>query len=195
MPFVDFEQVKKDTTFEKAISLLGLEMKKAGSQFRGPCPRCKSGGERALVITPLKGFYCFSQQGGGDVIALVAHIKDCSVKEAAQFLVNGTGTSKSTGTSRQVTVPEGATAKEGTKTFPPLTYLESDHDAVHAVGFSPEFAAKHGIGFANKGILRGTVAIPFRDEHGNLLGYLGATELKLPADFTPNVINFGKKSA
>jgi hypothetical protein len=36
---------------------------------------------------------------------------------------------------------------------------------------------------------------PFRDESGNLLGYIGVQEAALPADFTPNVVSLDKKRA
>jgi len=183
--FIDFDDLKKRVTLEDAMKLLGLTMKQSNNQFRGPCPTCKDGGPRALVITPGKGFYCFTAKAGGDQIALAAHIKGISAKEAAKFLA---------GDSPRETVPESATREEGTKTLAALTYLDPEHDAVTAVGFAPEFCKKHGIGYAPKGLMRGTVAIPFRDEHGTLLGYVGVQEATLPPDFTPNVVAF-KKSA
>ncbi len=45
--FIDFEEIKKTVSLEDAIAKLGLEMKKSGKQFRGPCPVCRSG-ESAL---------------------------------------------------------------------------------------------------------------------------------------------------
>ena len=61
-----------------------------------------------------------------------------------------------------------------------LDYLEPTHPSVEAAGFDPEEAAKLGIGYASKGLMRGTVAVPIRDEHGTLLGYIGITEARLP---------------
>lgn len=191
--YLDFEEIKKSTPFEKAMNLLGLEMKKAGSQFRGPCPKCKSGGERALVVTPQKGWYCFALQAGGDVIALTAHIKDCSAKDAAQFLAGGNCTSTTTSTRNSKLVPESVSGDE-TKKFAPLAYLEPAHMAVDALGFCTDFSAKHGIGYAPRGTMKGYVLIPFRDDLGNLLGYVGVQECKLPASFTPNVVEFKKQA-
>ena len=81
-----------------------------------------------------------------------------------------------------------------------LPRLDAAGGALFALSYDPvavlrPFAEKHGLGYAPKGILRGTVAIPFRDEQGNLLGYIGITEAKLPADFTPNVVSLDKKRA
>src|SRR5207302_3432444 len=57
--------------------------------------------------------------------------------------------------------------------------VEHDHPAVEAVGFDPETAERLGIGFAAKGMMRGTVAIPIRTTEGVLVGYIGITEARL----------------
>lgn len=181
MKFVDFDEVKRSVSFGQAISLLKLTMQQHGQQWRSACPACKKGGDRALVITEGKGFFCFASHKGGDVIALAAHIRDCNVKDAAAFLAK---------TTVPVTVPKKEDEAEGLQ---PLTYLEHDHAAVLAVGFDPDVAKRLGIGYASKGIMRGTVAIPVRDENGTLLGYVGVEEARLPADFMGgNVVSLRK---
>ena len=88
MPFIDFGELKERVRIEDAIPKLGLHLKQRNGQWRGPCPVCQTGGDRALVVTPAKqAFYCFGGKTGGDVIALVAHIRDCGMKEAADFLL------------------------------------------------------------------------------------------------------------
>ena len=59
---IDFTELKQHVTIERATELLGVNLKKAGAQLRGPCPICKDGGDRAFVVTPTKGlFYCFGK--------------------------------------------------------------------------------------------------------------------------------------
>lgn len=188
--YQDFDAVKREVSIEQAAQKLGLELKKSGmAQFRCACPACPNAGPRALVITPAKGFYCWGAKKGGDQIALVVHVMNLSVKDAAAFLVGNQRTSSST-------VPESGGGREGNRTLTPLTYLEPEDPAVEAIGFSVEFAKTHGIGFAPKGVVRGSVAIPFRDEHGTLLGYIGVQELTyIPPSFTPNVVPFEKKAS
>lgn len=186
--FIDFGELKLRVNIEQAAQMLGLVMKPAAHQLRGVCPACK-GTNRQLVITPAKGaFYCFGASAGGDLIALVAHAKGIAVKEAAAFIAEaagiGTGTSTVKSTVRQ-TEPEPTRNEKGLQ---PLAYLKSEHEAVEAIGFDPAVAKRLGIGYAPKGIMRGTVAVPVRDEHGVLQGYIGITEAKLPADFTLNVV-------
>lgn len=189
MPYVDFAELKSRMTITQVAELLGLKTKPAGHQLRAPCPACQSGGDRALVITPEKElFYCFAAREGGDLIKLAAHVWNCTVPEAAQKLSGG-------GTVR--TVPK----ESGTSTVPKealkaLDYLDSDHELVVACGFSPTVAKALGIGYAPKGIMRGTVAIPIRDEHGTLQGYIGVTEpLALPKDFMSNVVPLRKTAS
>lgn len=168
MSYIDFEAIKAQVKIEDVIPKLGLDMKKNGKQYRSECPACNSGGDRSLVATPdKKAFYCFAAQKGGDVIAFVAHVRGCGQKEAAQFLAGDT-------------VPPEKEKPREERGFKPLDYLEPDHDAVIAFGLDPDDAARIGAGYAKRGVMRGTVAIPVRDATGRLLGYLGCTEAVLP---------------
>lgn len=188
MPFIDFEEVKNAVSFEATLSHLSLDLKKSGNQWRGPCPACASGGDRALVVTEGKGFFCFALKKGGDQISLVAHVLGISVKDAAAELAERAGmvpSRKGTVPSRTVPGSEGA----GGSKLSPLSYLEPEHDAVLALGFDPEVAKALGIGYAPRGVCRGSIAVPIRDEKGNLLGYLGVQDITyLPPDFQTNVV-------
>lgn len=186
MSFVDFEELKNRVQLSDAAQMLGLKMQKSGAQLRGACPSCRSGGPRALVITESKGWFCFAAHRGGDVIALTAHIRNVSVKDAAKWLADQTIPS---------TVPKEKKGESGVKAMTPLQYLEHDHDAVKALGFDPEFCKHHGIGYAGRGVARGHVLVPFRDEKGQLLGYIGVTDVWIPPNFMTNIVPFGKKSA
>ena len=197
--FIDFQEIKKTVTIEQAAALLGLQLKASGQQMRGPCPACKAGGDRALVITPAKqAFYCFGSGQGGDVIGLAAHIRNCTMKEAAEFL-SGTGGNQpalpgSTGQVRSegVTVPENKKAG-----LNPLSYLQPEHKAVQALGISPETCSHFGAGYAPKGIMRGRLAIPIHDTKGQLLAYCGravsgeSPALIFPNGFQPEAYIFG----
>lgn len=169
MSYIDFDEVKAANPIGEVAERLGLNLSKSGKSLRGPCPVCESGGDRAFVVTPEKGvFYCFSNGKGGDVIAMVSHVKGIGVKEAAQWLA-GPNTAK-----------EKSGKGKSSEGFRPLDYLELDHEAVIALGLEPDDADRIGAGYAPRGVLRGTVAIPVRGADGKLLGYIGITEAKLP---------------
>jgi hypothetical protein len=59
--FIDFQALKLEIKIEDAVPLFGLKVSQFKDQMRGPCPACKSGGDRALVITAAKSvYYCFA---------------------------------------------------------------------------------------------------------------------------------------
>jgi DNA primase len=197
--FIDFDEVKTRVSIEDAVSYLGLEMSRKGEQYRSACPHC-GGGPRTLAVTPSRNaFFCFSFGKGGDCIALVAHVLNIGMKDAAQKLWEEYCTPRGKSTvpeTRKGTVPEERQGGEETQKLQPLSYLEFEHDAVIAVGFDTGLAKELGIGYAAKGIMRGLVAIPVRDEDGVLRGYVGVDEARLPKDFMPpeNVVPFKKKA-
>src|SRR5437016_10534091 len=89
--FVDFKTVKDQVSAEQAVVKLGLVMRKHGDQLRSACPACKVGGDRALTVNLNKNaYYCFADGKGGDVIALAAHVRGESPRDAALFLSGGT---------------------------------------------------------------------------------------------------------
>ncbi|MEO0669298.1 MAG: CHC2 zinc finger domain-containing protein [Pseudomonadota bacterium] len=169
--FIDFEEVKAANPIAEVAERLGLELKKTGNALRGRCPSGE-GGERALAITPSKGvWYSFGLDKGGDVLALVQLVNDCTVKEAAQLL---------SGTAPLEKAERSSPERGGERGFAPLDYLQADHPAVEALGMEPEDAEALGIGYAPRGVLRGTVAVPVRLTDGALAGYIGITDAKLP---------------
>jgi CHC2 zinc finger len=135
--FIDYAELKSRVSIHDAIQKLGLELKPAGHQLRGFCPQCKTGGDRALVVTPDKSlFFCFSAKVGGDQIALVAHLKDMKTNEAANWLA---GTVPQSGTKAgSTTLPPAPPAKAG---FDPEKYaerLDPSHAALEPLGIAPE---------------------------------------------------------
>jgi hypothetical protein len=79
-------------------------------------------------------------------------------------------------------------AKETTSTaggFKPLDYIIFEHEAVP---LPKEIAERLGIGYVGKGIMRGRLVIPLRDETGKLLGYVGYShKMDPPIKFPPNL--------
>ena len=121
--FLDFEEVKRNHPIDEVAAKLGLQLKKnGGGSLRGPCPS-GGGNERSLIVTPEKGvWYSFATQKGGDVIALVSFVKDLVPKDAAAWIVC---------VDKKPGEMPSAKPKEG---FKELDYLDSDHQAVFAVG-------------------------------------------------------------
>ncbi|MEM6931973.1 MAG: CHC2 zinc finger domain-containing protein [Pseudomonadota bacterium] len=172
MSYLDFDAIKADHPIGDVAERLGLDLKRSGKQMRGKCPVCEGSGDRNLVITPEKGvYYCFSDGRGGDVIALVGHIARLSAKQAATWIAGSTDKLGKTDPKEK---------KGSERGFKPLDYLDPEHQAVQAVGFEADDAQALGIGYAPRGVLRGTVAVPIRNDDGSIAGYIGIIEAKLP---------------
>jgi DNA primase len=192
MPFVDFAELKSRVSIEQTISILGLNLKLNGNQYRGPCPICQSGGDRALVITPSKGlFYCFAKRVGGDQIALVAHIKNVSLSEAASLLsVNSTVSVSRNSTVPTTVPPTPAVKKPG---FDPEAYaarLDPSHASLVSLGISAETLRMFKAGYASSGSNRGRLALPLHDRDGNLIGFCGRSlKEESPMLAFPNGVN------
>lgn len=199
MAYIDFQELKDAVSIEEVGDFLDLQLKQTGAQLRGGCPVC--GGDRTLVITPSKGaFYCFASKKGGDLIALAAHVRELKVKDAAQELaeryLNRNGNSTRNSTVR--TEPEEREEGDGRGSQPlqPLTYLQATHEAVQALGVSPETCEHFEAGYAPRGILRGRLAIPIHDLTGTLVAYCGRAVkdeqplLTFPKGFEPELYVF-----
>jgi len=178
--FVDFAELKQRVGIEQVLDMLGIKLRGEGPQLRGPCPIHHGTKDREFVVTPAKGlWYCFTGCGGGDIIKLVAKIKNVGQKEAAEFIAKHFGTVP--GAANAPVPSAGKSTIAGTRTakekeaLKPLDYLQVEHELISIFGLSPETCREFGAGYAPKGIMRGRFAIPIHDQSGTLLAYCGHT--------------------
>lgn len=173
MGFIDYAELKTRVSMHDAIQKLGLELKPAGHQLRGFCPQCKAGGDRALVVTPDKSlFYCFNKKVGGDQIALVAHLRELTTNEAANWLA-GTVPQNNKTKAASTTVPPAPPTKAG---FDPEKYaerLDAANAALEPLEIAPDTLKALRAGYALTGFNRGRLALPLYDSKGNLAAYCG----------------------
>jgi len=181
MARVDFAEVKARVSIERAIQMLGLDMKANGDQMRGRCPVCtqpSAADDRSLVVTPSKGvFYCFKAKKGGDQLLLAAHVRNESIRDAVQFL-SGTVPEKM----------EKVADKEQGHTFNPHEYaekLDRKHELVALLGFTEADCERYQMGVSRKGVHAGRFCIPIRERDGKIVAFFSITELKLPKVWRP----------
>ena len=90
--YIDFAALKEAHPIDEVARALGLQMRGNSHQLRGECPACKQGGARALAINLDRGvYYCFAEGKGGDQIALAAHVRGTSPREAAELIADKLG--------------------------------------------------------------------------------------------------------
>src|SRR5919202_1735382 len=83
---LDIEELKRRAPLATVVRFLELELSQDNEALCGQCPACQSGKRRDLVVTPGKGFFCFSAKVGGDQLALIRHIRQCDETAAVSFL-------------------------------------------------------------------------------------------------------------
>lgn len=173
-PKIDFQELKARVSLEQVMQLLQLNLKRSAGQFRGACP-VHGGNDRTFVVTPNKGFYCWSVKEGGDQIAMYAHVRECNNYDAAVALSTHFRVSSPAPPAVEETPAGGGMNR--------LDYLSTDHPVIEALGLTPEVCEAIGIGYTgNNGTMKGRVVFPLIARNGDLVGYLG---LATRADQTP----------
>src|SRR5712692_8826458 len=85
MANVDFADLKACVSITDVLSMLNvMNLRYSGGALRGPCPIC--GGDptdRHFVVTEGRGWYCHHCKNGGDIIKLVATVRQIDVRAAA----------------------------------------------------------------------------------------------------------------
>jgi len=190
--WVDFEDLKQRVSIEDILKWLAIDLKGSGKQLRGQCPMCH-GSDRGFVVTPAKGlWHCFNGCGGGDIIALVSKYNNVSLRKAALDIEEHFS-------GERESVPERTSPRQegGIK---PLSYLQAEHEKVQNLGVDKETAEAFSAGYANKGIMRGRLAIPIYSRQGELVAYCGravdgsSPTLQFPNGFTPEDYIFNAHS-
>jgi hypothetical protein len=193
--YVDFAELKAKVSITDVLAMLNIDLqrfKQHGDQLRGACPIHQGDNPRGFVVTPGKGlWYCFSGCGGGDMIALVAKMRQLSTKEAADWIAKG-GTVTHTVPATVTGNSSGTVPQNEKGALKPLDYLLPEHESVQALGVSPETAAAWQSGYAPKGIMRGRYAVPLKTKDGKLVAYVGiavsdeqSPRLHFPNGFDP----------
>src|SRR4051812_24255912 len=170
--FVDFAELKSRLKIEEVVSQLGLKGAYKSEQWRGPCPACNAGGERALAVnTGKQSYYCFANKKGGDLIAFAAHVRGVSQRDAALWLdPNARNSDTVNSHSAQSTVPaqrpQPQTRKPGFGAEAYAKTLDPAHVALEPLGVSSDTLRQFGAGYSSSGINRGRLALPVHDRQG-----------------------------
>ena len=184
---IDFQDLKARIPIEMVAQVLQPDMKETNGevrQFRAPCPQCRVGGERAIAVTPGKGYFCNADKRGGDVIAYASHIQGIPMRQAAEWLVARFNlTSPAQAPAPSPTPPAPPPVTDQVEGLQPLKNLDASHEAVKALKLAQEVAEALGAGHCTKGLMKGLVAFPLRLPTGKLVGYIGVKDGKLPTSF------------
>ncbi|MEQ8272368.1 MAG: toprim domain-containing protein [Deltaproteobacteria bacterium] len=196
--WVDFRAVKRRVSLEDVLFTyygLGDALTRRGTKVTGPCPVHRGDSLRAFSADLSRNvWHCFSRcAAGGNVLDLVARREDISIREAALRLDAFFKDRGEVSEGESVARANADVAKPATTTEPPSAPPRADDlapqanppisvrlalrgDHPHLLddrGLTPETIAHFGVGYCARGILRGTIATPVRNELGELVAYLG----------------------
>ena len=171
-----------------------------GDRLSGACPIHGGTNKTHFRVSVAKHCWnCFGKcQGGGNVIDFVAKKEGIAFRDAALLIQKWFAGSQSEtpgqtdkslfDTSevedrqrpRAAETPPEPRMKEAADDETPnkplafaLTKLDTAHPYLRERGLTEGTIATFGVGFCAKGLLKGYVAIPIHDEHGDLVAYAG----------------------
>lgn len=197
MASVDFADLKARVSIPDVLSMLKVtNLRNSGGALRGPCPIC--GGDpsdRHFVATEGRGWYCHHCKNGGDIIKLVATVRQIDVRAAALAIHEHFGGTVHGATVHRAPVPEGNRSVPQLRQI--LERLQPAHEAIQKLAISPQTASDFESGYEKAGLLRGRYSIALRDRRGTLTGFVGialtpdqSPRLKFPESIEPATILF-----
>lgn len=199
--FIDFKAVKAAISMERVLAHYGLteKFKRSGDSLSGPCPIHKGTNPTQFRISISKNIWnCFSEcKHGGNVLDFIARMENVSIHAAALKAVewfrldsdalNGSSDEeeeheheapKTNGSSnRKASSKQTVADTEKVTPNKPLKFrldkLDPEHTYLHERGLKPETIQTFGIGFCNKGMMEGRIAIPICNPDGAVVAYAG----------------------
>lgn len=191
--WIDFKTLKEVARFEPILEHYGIELKPRGKELVGKCPfHAETKG--SFGVNPEKRvFHCFGCDAKGNVLDFVSKKEGIGLKEAAALIADWLGLTEELAT----TAPAKRERQSQTATRPrerrarpsaavsapsatdelnkPLAFslkLDTSHPYLVERGMTPELVATFGVGYCDRGLLKGRIAIPLHAD-GQLVGYVG----------------------
>ena len=195
--WIDFKHVKAHASFGRVLEHYELDAIGSGAQRAILCPFHDETNPSCKINLETNAFHCFGCEAHGNILEFVMKMEGSTLREAARLVAewcdvspappkNGTRetkkkrkdggkTNKQPKPPKKRPVPHAASEQPGAVN-PPLTFelkLEPEHPFFSEHDISSEMVAEFGLGYCSRGMHKGRIAIPIRDEHGVLVAYAG----------------------
>jgi DNA primase len=193
-PFIDFVHVKESASFEQVLAYYNLQLTGRGAQRAVLCPFHRERRPSCKIELDRKIFHCFGCGEKGNVLEFVAKLDKTDLRTAALKIATVCNISpapprghdrpagRPVDRQEPVRKPAPQPRAESSRTAPdepvnpPLTFelkLQPEHPYLAARGLSPELVEAFGLGYCNRGLMKGRICIPVHDASGNLVAYAG----------------------
>ena len=196
-PFVDFKALKQTVTMEQVLQHYGLldGMTRKGDALSGknPFDASSTNKTRFRVSISKNCWNLFGSDQHGNIIDFVMQMEGIGLTDAAEKLAEWFGVSEGKQTPTRSTKehdapPPPEEPEDSTEPNKPLGFeLNLDTDAPYLTerGLDVETIATFGIGYCNKGTMKGRIAIPIRNGAGEIVAYMGRWPGEPPDEETP----------
>ncbi len=194
--WINFRELRKSLSFEKVLGSYGVEVKKKGPGNRhiGFCPLPTHRGKKKSPSFSAKLDYgvwqCFGCKASGNVLDFAIQmegkdpdnrqdLREVALKLRGLFGIEaGSKPSSARTAGPPATKPNGAPRKKlPVVVNSPLDFelkdLDREHPYLKGRGFTAETIEHFGLGFCNRGLMKGRVVIPIHNTDGDLVGYAG----------------------
>jgi DNA primase len=185
--WISFKELRARLNFADVLRHYGVTLKLKGNQHHGFCPLPKHQGSKksaSFSVSLDKGvFQCFGCQSKGNVLEFAALMEGVDPEDRMAFRQVALKLNEAfpavSAPSKPVSALKrpAAPAKEPRAANVPLDFtlkgLDDKHPYLTARGVTPLTVAHFGLGFCNRGYLKGRIAIPLHNESGQLVGYAG----------------------
>ena len=191
--FVDFKLLRKSLSFERVLEHHGITVKKQkGNRHVGYCPLPTHQGTKKSPSFSAKldigVWQCFGCKASGNVLDFCVYMSGLNPKnpqdlrQVALKLQDTFGMPEASKPTKAPSPPTKPTPSPPAKNLPviinpPLDFelqdLDREHPYLKERGILPETIESFGLGYCNRGLMKGRVVIPLHDYDRNLVGYAG----------------------
>lgn len=163
---LDYDRIKRELPIESVLSKYDLHenLKRSGSQLYGSCPVHGGDNPRAFSVNLDKNVWnCFTHCRGGSVIDLLMAIEKIDARGAVKLGYDLLG----------MEYQDRGSLESGLKPLKFRLTLDHEHPYLKARNIDHNTARYFDMGYCDKGIMSGRIAIPIHDAGGKLVAYCG----------------------
>jgi DNA primase len=196
--WISFRELRRQLRFEDVLRHYNIDVKRRGDRVTAFCPlpghpARTDGPPRTSSLSIHLGrniFQCFGCKKSGNAVEFVALMEGFDPSDTEQFRTAAlkvaeifgirTGKGATLSESKKDAKPEAVSVETPQKAAvinPPLDFelkdLAANHPYLRERGFNPATIEYFGLGYCNRGLMKGRIAIPIHDPVGQLVGYAG----------------------
>ena len=185
--WVNFKELREQLDFAAVLQHYQVTLKVRGERHQGFCPLPTHQGKRrspSFSAHLTKGIWqCFGCGAKGNILDFAMRMEGFDPQDRAGLRQTALVLQEHFGGERPVSRPAafavGTPLAAQTKVVvnAPLSFelqnLAADHPYLRHRGFTPDTPCHFGLGYCNRGWLKGRITIPLHDAAGHLIGYAG----------------------